>query len=906
MVPDPNAIGVAPSVPVPAAPVATNWANLGILAVVAAVIAVGGTLILNWWKSIEKAEGDRIKKDSNIEESARYMAKRLRGKKLSDVSDEELASMHEEAVAQEKRTKGYVRKDSAQGQHNTAVSFKKAQAENATGTAQYSTEFGYGIPGPSTDPKQVGLYLTDPSNLFNAQDHTDQKTRGAYNRLLHRGVNPNLNLKGVGEGLSDAGVLFNSDDVNAKLRTKIIETEQEKRKNAMKEALEMTESIRKSERALTREINMGTVSKEEAINRWLSIKKRSVEAGMSEDDISRVSEKVRTAQIAAMHQEMYDKVGKARDMDAAKGELSFTKKLDYLKQELEVIDRTTISRAEYNRRVAERDDIIAQKTKFAASEMAKGHLGAAGATAMTIAKLLTIDPAGKDAVRSDEDEKARNAKIKEDVETRKSYEKYSRSLEASDLQATGRHLEAKILQAKIHYREQMTQVDKNSKEAIKIQRELNIAIQNLRIDDKLAFQKIEDEKLAYRREVAKHTIDREKTQFEYDMTRGTRDPAKQSEIREKSKQEAIKDAKESTKAQVRAIDEELEKRNKTANERLDLESKKAILKSKLKETIKDIEQGSGITKQQQEDARNKEDLENQYGTASNRSSALDHRETLLQKRMGQAKSVDKIDSVGKAMEQNLKAQYEAQASMIDLKEKEDSMGKSTAQQEIIRNRAAQDRLKLQESFLQKMQDVTAEMQKQKGMLDTGKSGFTMGGIYNSYEEIVKHDMGTSGKFKSQYDSSGGGSDPNFDLARSVAAGKLGIPAGSLERTTVDRGNELGVGNSKPGDIVKAQQDAAARQTMGMPKRIPLRGSASYDAMQAARALDAWGSFPIAPEGLHKNMVSGAKGAGSEGTGGDQQITIPVTVNIGGQSYSQTQSQVVKKSPMNYKHPKGGI
>ncbi len=878
--------------PSPVAAVGTNWGALGIIALVSTVIAVAGTLILNWAHDNSARVGKDLEDESRITQHQLSIDKRMKliksGKSLSD---NEMNALEKDLEAQIKDTK----------EHESLLlrNSKKSRMANQSIPASEFDHRGVMRGGvmrgvtPGVELENVGTVgPNERNNLF-----WNIKKGGLIPDLPSKDYNEKRNVYGVGTAMGAGAMLPTSPDIAAKLQLEEFKKLKEKKAEEVKDHLEMTEKIIQDEKRLTRETHMGLVSKEEAVTRWLDMKKRSIAAGMSADDVAKVSEQVRTAQIAAMHQEMYTKVDKLRSMDSAKEQLSFAKKDEYYKKELEIIDKTTISYEQYTANKAKQAKAMDDQMKYIAQETMAGRFMNAAKGTADLSKIATWDPTGGNAVRTAEDEKARTAIMVARQQNETALFKNSRKMEAEDLAATGHSLESKILLAKIHYREQLAVVGHHNKQALQAQRELNIAIQNLRLEDKIAFQKIEDEKAAYKREVDKHAIARSQTLFDFNMSRGERDATKQDDLREKGKKAAISDAQKTAEEQIRIIDAQLNnKRGMEEKERKKLEADKLKIQTGLREAIKDINQASEITKQQQKDVRTKEDLEAQYGTASNKSATLEYREKLLSQRMSAAKSVDKVDQVGKTMEKNLKDQYETQLNMINLKEKEDSLNKTDAQIKVIQKNAELERLNLQEKFLQKMQDVTAEMEKQKALLDKGKqSGFTMGGIYNSYEEIVKHDMETSTKFQSQYeDSTAASTDP--DAARARAAGKLGIPAGSVSkevliektRPSLDMGN-MGVG-----------LDARIHD------RIPLRGSAGYNAATSARALDAWGTFPVTPPGALNYSARANFGSGGEGG----QIIVPVTVNIGDKTYNQTQTQKLTGSqmqnPMNYKHPKGGL
>jgi len=865
-----------PTMAVTTAQTTSILATLGIATIVTAVIAAAGTLILNWPHDSAAKEGKSLETDSRITQHNLSITRRMQKLKSGEyMSESDMKSLEKDIEEQVKDTKN-----------------------NSSSTTSYLQDK---LNRKNTKASMFGINVHSGLNTPDATLGGSATSLGEEVMGGPKYTPTNINVLGVGSAMGIGSSFLNSPDVVAKLQQEEFKKLREKKEQEVKDHVEMTEKIIQDEKRLTREIHMGLVSKEEAVTRWLEMKKRSIAAGMSADDIAKVSEQVRTSQIAAMHQEMYTKVDKLRSMDSARDQLSFAKKDEYYRKEIEIIDKTTISYAQYTANKAKQSKAMDDQMKYIAQEtMAGRFMNAAKATA-DLSKIATWDPTGGHAVRTEEDEKARTGLMIARQQNETALAKNSRKMEAEDLAATGHALESKILLAKIHYREQIAIVGNHNKQALQAQRELNIAINNLRLEDKLAFQKIEDEKAAYSREVAKHAIAREQAQFDFNMSRGSRDAAKQDELREKDRKANIDNATKTANEQIRAIDEKLNnKRGMEDKERKQLEAEKARIRITMAEQIKDINQAADIKKQQQVDIRAKEDLEAQYGTASNKSATLELREKLLTQRMSAAKTVDKVDQVGKTMEKNLKDQYETQLNMINLKEKEDSMNKTTAQIAVIQKNAQLDRINLQEKFLQKMQDVTAEMEKQKALLDKGKqSGFTMGGIYNSYEEIVKHDMETATKFQSQYADSTSSSNTDPEAARARAAGKLGIPAGSVNREVMT--DALG------GGPLSMSIGAGVFQGVG-GDRIPLRGSAGYNAASAARALDSWGTFPITPPGSLNYSTRANFGAGGEGVGG--QIVVPVTVNIGDKTYNQTQTQKLTGSQMqnsmNYKHPKGGL
>ncbi len=196
--------------------------------------------------------------------------------------------------------------------------------------------------------------------------------------------------------------------------------------------------------------------------------------------------------------------------------------------------------------------------------------------------------------------------------------------------------------------------------------------------------------------------------------------------------------RKSLQAQLKAATDPLERRK--------IQAQLSNLDSAAQAEKEAIDQSVGSRNRSEERAEATKAGEASVGAEQIRSSQLGVKNELLKEKLAAGGDPQQI---GKAMLDNIHKQYELNKQILEDKEKLAEAGKTEAEKANLRNQLELDKLKLQEDSLKAARDVTAEIEKQNA-LKAGKSGFTLGGHYSSYEDAMKADQADSDAMRAKY------------------------------------------------------------------------------------------------------------------------------------------------------------
>jgi hypothetical protein len=494
---------------------------------------------------------------------------------------------------------------------------------------------------------------------------------------------------------------------------------------------------------------------------------------MSDMDVEKIREAEIAASKLALAEYTYQNIDKKRNEDKNREQLGMKRTQQYLEEDVKIW----------------KENMMTQKDFQAAMNKENAWNKTPERIDLTRERILS----GKQIATTAE-EKHYDSKVNAAAQGALKNAAYERQFAIMDAAATDTDgTEEKRLLLREKYRDALIQTKEWGEAHMRILRSINIESKKLYLEEWLEWKRLAMNKLQFDQALTKTKLESSLSHLEHEESLGKRDPTAKIALRKQIGLNTIETAEKAAKIKIAELERQLDPKYnpKILNDdqkQTDLREQIRETKLTLANTKKDTIAKTDDQLESEKIAKNREDAEVAASTTKLKGAKLEYREGILEKQRSKAVDPDKVDSLGRQQADNLKEQLQVQLDLLAKNKEIADIGKTEAQKEVSKQQLLLDQLELKEKYLQKMEDITAEIEKQKALLNVDKDKFTMGGIYNSYDEINKA-TSTEGDDldKKWWARQGGSGDPSS--ARSAAALKLGIPGTSLTDLT----NTLGSG-----------------------------------------------------------------------------------------------------------------